>query len=756
MSKNKNAVRGSMSGRTKLILGGASAAVVALGLWVGWTAYRTGRENRVASLKYAFNQSYPSSFDLAESADPDEDADRDGLTNLEETLAGTNGNVADSDGDGIPDGYEAQYGTNPLLPDTDGDGIRDGLEILAGLDPLSLSSDGTPDEKRKFTRILNFDEGRIALTGSADIYGASAEKLSLYSLSANAGALSFPYEIYCESGFDFAEIRFRYSESLLGAAGLTPDGVRIYRFDPRTKSFSEIASAADEKNGEIYGKIDRSGVYLIGADRVISAAAVDEETNVNVHLLIDNSGSMYPSTALYASEENDTGFKRLSFAVNLVSRLSASTKAAISVFTYSCDALCGFTEDKVKTITAINGIRSLGAGYDGTSVERAVVSALDSFPEGSQTERNVIILLTDGISTDTAGYTPEQITDRAQAKNVMIMTISLGENIDRDFLQSLADRTGGKYFPISDANALEGLYSTLIATMENDIVDEDEDGTPDSYSLFDTGFRAEENGFSFRNYKSPESASMDFGMVLFARDWFLNRVKSADGKGTEYEYDLSGTSLRPGGPLSDVILTSMGASYLTPDSYLDFGSEGGTLSVLPEVSAEARDLGWIIRTEPLPENKGGWDTAEYLAPNYTSEKFRLRYGEDDYQTLRAIAHYNKLRDTGKSFRLTDEAGLKRVRSVLGTGEPVVMKIAWEENGSFRCRYVLLTALRRDVEDPNLLNLKIYDPNRDPTDSVTLTRTLKLGGNGSFYGDYSYRADWNGRGAALTVYLTETE
>ncbi len=756
MPKSKNTVLRSMSGRTKLILGGSSAVIVALGLWIGWTAYQTGQENRIASLKYEFNQIYPSSFNLPETVDPDEDTDRDGFTNLEETLAGTNGSVADSDGDGIPDGYETRYGTDPTLTDTDGDGIRDGIELLAGLDPLSESSDGTPDEKRKFTRLMNFDEGRITITGGAEVYGASAEKLSLYSISANAGALSFPYEVYCESEFDFAEIRFRYSESLLNAAGLTPDAVHIYRFDPRSKGFSEITSAADEKNGEICGKIDRNGVYLIGAERVIKAAAVDEETNVNIHLLIDNSGSMYPSTPLYASEENDTGFKRLTFATNLISRLSNNTKAAISVFTYSCDTLCGFTEDKVKSITAVNGIRSLGAGYDGTSVERAVVSALDSFPEDSQTERNVIILLTDGISTDTAGYTLERITDSAQAKNVMIMTISLGENIDRDFLQSLADRTGGKYFPISDANALEGLYSTLIATMQNDILDDDEDGTPDSYSLFDTGFRAEENGFAFYNYKSPEAASMDFGMAMLARDWFLNRVKSADGKETEYEYDLSGTSFRLNEPLSNVILTSMGASYLTPDSYLDFRSEGDTLPVDPIVSEEARDFGWIIRTEPLSENKGGWSTAEYLAPNYTSEKFRLRYGEDDYQMLRAIAHYNKLRDTGKNFRLTDEAGLKRVRSILGSGEPLVMKMTWEENGNSFGRYVVLTALRRDVENPNLLNLKIYDPNRDSTDSVTLTRTLKLGGNGSFNGDYSYRAGWNGRGVTLTVYLTEAE
>lgn len=745
-----------MSGRAKLILAGVSAGIVILGAAIGWTAYQTGKENRIASLKYEFNQIYPNSFNAAETVNPEEDSDRDGWTNYAETLAGTNGSVADSDGDGILDGFEEQYGTNPLSSDTDGDGIKDGIEILAGLDPCSSSSDGTPDNKRKFTRILKFDEGRLTLTGGADIYGASAEKLSLYSVSSNAGALSFPYEVYCESDFDFAELRFRYSKSLLDAAGLTPQQVHIYRFDPRSKSFTQVGGTADERNGEIVGKIEKNGVYLIGAEQIIQAAAIDENTNVNIHLLIDNSGSMYPSTPLYRSEENDVEFKRLTFATNLVSKVGNNTKTAISTFTYSCNLLSDFTSDKVQTVTAINGIRRLGAGYDGTSVERALISALDSFPEGSQTERNVIILLTDGISTDTAGYTLDRITDSAQAKNVMIMTISLGEDIDRALLQSLADRTGGKYFPISDANALEGLYSTLIATMENDIVDEDADGTPESYSLFDTGFRAEENGFHFYNYKSPEAPTMDFGMAMLARDWFLNRVKTADGKGTEYEYDFSKSSIDLKRPLSKVILTSMGASYLTPDSYLDFQSDGDTLPADAAVTEEARDLGWIVRIEPLAENKGNWSRAEYLVPNYTSEKFRMRYGEDDYQMLRAIALYNKLRDTGKSFRLTDEAGLNLVKKQLGSGEPLLLKMTWEEKGDYYSRYVVLAALRREVDNPNRFNLKIYDPNVNSVGSITLDRTMKLAGNGIFNGDYTYRATWNGRGVALSVCLTEAD
>ena len=64
------------------------------------------------------------------------DTDKDGLTDEEEGILGTNPNSPDSDKDGLSDRAEVSvYKTNPLNSDTDGDGYLDGQEIKSGHDP---------------------------------------------------------------------------------------------------------------------------------------------------------------------------------------------------------------------------------------------------------------------------------------------------------------------------------------------------------------------------------------------------------------------------------------------------------------------------------------------------------------------------------------------------------------------------------------------------------------------------------------------
>ncbi|MFA6428267.1 MAG: hypothetical protein WCW02_01865 [Candidatus Buchananbacteria bacterium] len=64
------------------------------------------------------------------------DTDRDGLSDEEEAILGTDLTKIDTDGDGLTDYEEVKiYKTNPLNPDTDGDSFSDGAEVKKGYDP---------------------------------------------------------------------------------------------------------------------------------------------------------------------------------------------------------------------------------------------------------------------------------------------------------------------------------------------------------------------------------------------------------------------------------------------------------------------------------------------------------------------------------------------------------------------------------------------------------------------------------------------
>ncbi len=78
------------------------------------------------------------------------DPDGDGLTNAEETSAGTDPNDADSDGDGVPDAVEV--GSDPANPvDTDSDGTPNALDVdddgdgtLTAAEDTDADGDGNP------------------------------------------------------------------------------------------------------------------------------------------------------------------------------------------------------------------------------------------------------------------------------------------------------------------------------------------------------------------------------------------------------------------------------------------------------------------------------------------------------------------------------------------------------------------------------------------------------------------------------------
>ena len=89
-------------------------------------AFEAATTNALAAQDIALNQTrVADSAATATAVAQNADNDRDGLSLMQETAAGTDPELADTDGDQVLDGFELVAGTNPLKADSDGDGRLD-------------------------------------------------------------------------------------------------------------------------------------------------------------------------------------------------------------------------------------------------------------------------------------------------------------------------------------------------------------------------------------------------------------------------------------------------------------------------------------------------------------------------------------------------------------------------------------------------------------------------------------------------------
>ena len=665
----------------------------------------------------------------------DGDEDNDGISNGEETKNGTNPLAEDSDGDGISDGDEASLGTDPLNSDTDGDGLIDGYELIVGLDPKAASTDGEANDSE---RVVDYEKslGEVTLnvSGSANIADVSICELDLFSISSNVGIVSTAYDFASDYDFEAASLTFEVSKSDVEALGYSYSDLAILRFDSSSVSYTKLDSTADGDSETVFAEITAYGTYVVGVE-----AAVNEETVTKITFLLDNSGSMYPIEICDVSQENDVDFKRLDFTKSLIEKMEGEGEFYYSIakFTGTYTLMQDFTDDTSDLYSALNRIKNEDEVFDGTHVETALEECMSTFEDDSNT-RNIIVLLSDGISDEDNAKSIDELTEIANEKNIVIMTVGLGKSTDRAMLQEIAAQTGGKYFSASDADALDGVYQRIAATLNYDIVDySDTDESAQGYSLYDTGFDPKVNGLNVKNFRTSTTESLDFGIALMARDWYVGRlsmsqdaISPADESEQKYDadgYDFSGTGIEEtymsNGSLSDVILTMMNSDYANVKEYLDYSSGGSLLEVYENMLDDALSQGWTKQKYTLNADNLEWNQVELLSLDIagSEDKIAAASSESEMQFYKALYWMNAVQwnDEGAEFNLYDgDEGFEMLKALLAAGEPVLTTI----DGSHTVNAI---SLIQDSSDHRKFILQVYDSNYPgSTRKIYITRAVR--------------------------------
>lgn len=669
-------------------------------------------------------------------SDDEEDFDQDGLINAEERQYGTDIHNIDTDGDGLTDYYEIKESkTNALRPDSDYDGLNDRAELFAGLDPNNKMTDGkTADNRRTFDVVRSNTRVKLTVSGNANVYDVYAGTFNTAGLKNTPGLVCDVYEFYLETPFNYAELVFNYTDRELKTLGFDENNLSIFQLT-NDGEFKAVDSIVDTEKNTVTAKLRHFSKYTLGDQAVINA-----DMGVQVMLLIDNSGSMYPEELCSTSEENDVDFKRIDMAKELIDYAGDSIQFGAAKFTATYTLLSELGTDSKKIKAQLDEIRTKEENFNGTYIANSIGDALSQFKEKDYANKKYIVLLTDGETTE-GGFWDFTFYDEDDAikdcinKHVSVIAVGLGNSVDTDYLQKIADKTGGVYLHASNADALKSIYKVIYSQLNYAFVDIDEDGDNDAVTVADSGFDPKCHGFSFTNfsviYEGSATGGLCYGMAAFAQSFYRNKVrvseKSYEAKlggllggrtnTTVASYDLSDTGVLAVANLHDynnkwlMACDKLEKDIPVKDRYY---WEDGKLKFTDDYRQRIEQIGCkYIKTDMLSRSKAKWGNKTfkyYESIFFDLDAYLAASGEKDPEMEFPLAIYWYYCRQGANIPKAEERNLYD-----GTdANTMIVNVAkgippiFLDRSDWHARNI--TKVLRDIENPRKYYLEAYDNN----------------------------------------------
>lgn len=419
-----------------------------------------------------------------------EDFDNDGVANILEVMLGLDPYDSDTVGNGLSDleGVNA-YLKYTLSGDSDGDGISDYSELEASLNPFKSDSlgDGVLDSERTVSitrKGKTTDTNNIQADVTVELLGSQLDTFvvnkveddDLFLNSTIPGYLGNAYDLYVEGGFsNGATLTFTVPDSIMSNSAICPT---IYYWNEQTQLLEEVAGQVTIGNKvsvtlehfSSYMLVDKNAYNRFMSQYKFLAPKVGEEmpNGMDLILVLDESGSIYSTDFSKMKEE----------CSNLVSGLSENDRVAVFTF----DSYSRKINTFVSAAQAENYIKRISQHMGLTAIKDAALDGInEKITNGREDSTSVLILLTDGYSNaDSTLLSYKDIAKKAKDNDIQIYTIGVGNSLSVTDLTTLAEETGGRYYPISNFSKLQEAFGKIID--DADIyTDSDEDGLSNYY-----------------------------------------------------------------------------------------------------------------------------------------------------------------------------------------------------------------------------------------------------------------------------------
>lgn len=209
---------------------------------------------------------------------------------------------------------------------------------------------------------------------------------------------------------------------------------------------------------------------LFGVANVVFQPRGDESP-LAVALTIDQSGSLIGLGSNPVPSDPDD--RRIDGSQMFVDSMGTKDQAAVIKFQCPCpggsQVVQDLTSDKDVLKTALDGLRDTEGGN--TPLYEAIGLSLDVLDASEGMSAKAVIVLTDGRNT-VEGPTPAELVTKATDYGIPVFTIGLGnpndpDSLDRDELEFISSSTGGRFFFAEDADALDSIFATLTALLED-------------------------------------------------------------------------------------------------------------------------------------------------------------------------------------------------------------------------------------------------------------------------------------------------